>query len=120
MPPYPVRPRASGDPGKSHPGPAIAVLGSFIIISFRSNLESLTSNLNLTHEQKTELIKNSKDLAETQPPKGLTEKTKQKIHTSVKHSFVNAFDLILYISTALALFSALTAYFTVEKGILKE
>ena len=31
---------------------AIAVLGSFIIISFRNNLKSLTSNLNLTHQQK--------------------------------------------------------------------
>ena len=99
---------------------AIAVLGSFIIISFRNNLESGTSDLNLTHKQKIELAKNSNDLAETKPPEGLTEKQTTRINQEIKRSFVNAFDLILYLSAALALLSAITAFFTVEKGILKE
>ncbi len=99
---------------------AIAVLGSFIIISFRNNLESRTENMNLTNKQKTELIKNSNDLADTKPPGGLTEETTREIITDIRHSFVSAFDLILYISVVLALLSAVTAFFTVEKGILKE
>ncbi len=99
---------------------AIAVLGSFIIISFRNNLESHTANINLSQHQRSELIKNSDDLAETKPPGGLTEKTIDEINNDIKHSFVNAFDLILYLSTALALLSSVAAFFTVEKGILKE
>ncbi len=99
---------------------AIAVLGSFIIISFRNNLESQTRHLDMTQTQRTELIKNSNDLADTKPPKGVTEKTSKEIDAGIKRSFVSAFDLILYISFALALLSALTAYFTVEKGILKK
>jgi len=99
---------------------AIAVLGSFIIISFRNNLESRTTNINLSQHQRSELIQNSDDLAETKPPGGLTEKTIDEINNDIKHSFVNAFDMILYISTALALLSSVAAFFTVEKGILKE
>ncbi len=98
---------------------AIAVLGSFMIIFFKGNLESRTSSLTLTHNQKTELIKNSDDLAEAKPPEGLMDKEKTLINSDIKHSFVNAFDLILYISAALSILSALTSFFTVEKGILK-
>jgi EmrB/QacA subfamily drug resistance transporter len=99
---------------------AIAVLGSFIIISFRNNLESRAADLTLTHTQRSELIENSNNLAETKPPDGLTKEESARIISDIKHSFVSAFDLILYLSAALALLSALTAFLTVEKGILKE
>ncbi len=99
---------------------AIAVLGSFIIISFRNNLEYRTADMNLTSNQHTELINNSKDLAETKPPRGLTGSEAEHINADIKYSFVSAFDLILYISAILALLSAVTAFFSVEESILKE
>lgn len=95
---------------------AVAVLGSFIIISFRNSLEHRTSDLNLTNAQHAELITNSKDLAETEPPQGLTDKETERLNFDVKFSFVTAFNFILYISAALALLSALTAFLFVKEA----
>jgi EmrB/QacA subfamily drug resistance transporter len=98
---------------------AIAVLGTIIIISFRNSLELHTADMEISLDKKTELINNSDKLAETKPPEGLSKSDNNKITQNIKHSFVNAFDLIIYISVILSLLSGLTAFFTVEKGILK-
>jgi MFS family permease len=98
---------------------AIAVLGTIIIISFRNSLELHTAGMEISLDKKTELINNSDKLAETKPPEGLSKSDNNKITQNIKHSFVNAFDLIIYISVILSLLSGLTAFFTVEKGILK-
>lgn len=98
---------------------AIAVLGTIIIISFRNNLESHTAGMEISKQKKTELINNSNKLAETKPPEGLSKRDSHRITQNIKDSFVNAFDLIIFISVILSLISAVTAFFTVEKGILK-
>jgi EmrB/QacA subfamily drug resistance transporter len=98
---------------------AIAVLGTFMIISFRNNLEIKTDNLNIPADKKIELIKNSNKLAETRPPDGLTKKESSIITLNVKKSFVASFDLIIIVSVILSWLSSVIAFISVEKGILK-
>jgi EmrB/QacA subfamily drug resistance transporter len=98
---------------------AIAVLGTIIIISFRNSLESNTDGMNISSEKRTELLNNSNKLAETKPPDGLSVKDTRRVNSSIKRSFVNAFDLIIMISVILSILSSVTAFYTVEKRILK-
>jgi EmrB/QacA subfamily drug resistance transporter len=98
---------------------AIAVLGTVIIISFKSNLETRTAEMNIPAKEKTELLDNSNKLADTVPPEGLNKQLREKISEHIKLSFVNAFGLIVIISVVLSVLSSITAVFSVEKGILK-
>ena len=98
---------------------AIAILGMVIILSFKSNLETQTVNLNISQKAKSELIKNSDKLGETKPPQEINQKFKEKISSEIKFSFINAFNLIILISVILAFLGSVTSYFSVEKGILK-
>ena len=76
--------------------------------------------MSIKTEKKTELLNNSHKLAETKPPEGLSGKDAREITSNIKLSFVNAFDLIIYISVILSVLSAVTAFFTVEKEISKD
>ena len=98
---------------------SIAVLGTFMIISFRNNLEQKTDDLKIPEDKKIELIQNSNKLAETRPPKGLTKKESFLITLNVKKSFVASFDMIIIISVILSWLSSLIAFISVEKGILR-
>jgi hypothetical protein len=98
---------------------AIAVLGTFMIISFRNNLKSEVKGLKISPDKKIELFNNSKKLAETEPPDGLKKSEADIISVSIKKSFVSSFDLVIIISVILSLLSSLVAVISVEKGILK-
>ena len=98
---------------------AIAVLGTFMIITFKNNLEVKVDNLKIPADKKAELLKNSNKLAETKPPAGLTQKESSVVALSVKESFVDSFNLVIIVSVVLSWLSSLIALITVEKGILK-
>ena len=98
---------------------AIAVLGTVIIITFKNNIELRTAGLDIPAEKKTELIRNSDKLAETSPPEGLNNQLTSEISNDIKQSFINAFNLIVIISVILSFLSSATAFFSVEKGILR-
>ncbi len=98
---------------------SIAILGTFMIISFRNNLELKADELKIPEDKKIELIQNSNKLAETRPPKGLTKKESSLITLNVKKSFVASFNMIIIISVILSWLSSLIAFISVEKGILK-
>jgi EmrB/QacA subfamily drug resistance transporter len=98
---------------------AIAVLGTIMIISFKSNLQMNIDDLKLPAAKKTELINNSNKLAETKPPEGLSEPETVKVSLSIKRSFVSSFKLVIIISVVLSWLSSIVAFLSVEKGILK-
>ena len=98
---------------------SIAVLGTFMIISFKNNLEVKIDNLKIPAAKKVELIKDSNKLAETHSPEGLSKKDSSLIVRNVKKSFVTSFNMVIIISAILCLLSSLIALFSVEKGILK-
>jgi EmrB/QacA subfamily drug resistance transporter len=98
---------------------SIAVLGTFMIISFRNNLETMADELKIPEEKKIELIQNSNKLAETRPPQGLTKTESSLISLNVKKSFVASFNTIIIISVILSWLSSFIALISVEKGILK-
>lgn len=97
---------------------AVSVLGAFIIISFKNNVESGITEISITEQDKTELISQTDKLAEMRPPKDLPASKSTKVDKIIKIAFINAFDLIIYISAALALLGSITAAFTIKKGIL--
>ncbi|MFZ0453438.1 MAG: MFS transporter [Ignavibacteriaceae bacterium] len=98
---------------------AIAVLGTFMIISFKNNLEVKVDNLKIPAAKKIELLKNSNKLAETRPPDGLSEKESSLITLSIKKSFIASFNMIIIVSVILSWLSSLIAFFSIDKGILK-
>jgi EmrB/QacA subfamily drug resistance transporter len=98
---------------------AIAVLGTFMIISFKNNLKSEIKDLKISQDKKFELIYNSDKLAETEPPDGLKRSEADAISLDIKKSFVSSFDLVITISVILSLLSSLVALLSVKKGILK-
>ena len=98
---------------------AVAVLGTFMIISFKHNLKQNIFDLKISNDKKVELIQNSNKLAETEPPRGLSESERSLISLDIKKSFVTSFDLVIVISVILSWLSSIVAYFTIEKGILK-
>ena len=98
---------------------SIAVLGTFMIISFRNNLEIRTNNLKLSSEKRTELLHSSNKLAETRPPEGLSKEQACIISFEIKKSFIAAFDMVIIVSVILSWLSSLIALISVEKGILK-
>jgi EmrB/QacA subfamily drug resistance transporter len=98
---------------------SIAVLGAFMIISFRNNLETKVNDLRIPADKKSELMNDSNKLAETNPPDGLTKTQSSIISLDVKKSFVSSFNLVILISVILSWLSSLIAFFSVEKGILK-
>ncbi|HSD62323.1 MAG TPA: MFS transporter [Ignavibacteriaceae bacterium] len=99
---------------------AIALLGMVIILSFKNNLEEFADKQNIPPEIKTALIDSSNKLGETRPPAHLDIQQKEKISSDIKYSFVGAFNLIVLISVILSILSSVTAFFTVENGIVKE
>jgi EmrB/QacA subfamily drug resistance transporter len=97
---------------------AIAVLGAIVLITFKNTLSMNVNELNISDNKKTELINNAGNLAETQPPKDLTVDQNKQVNKIIKASFVQSFDLVIYISVVLTWLGSLIAVFTVKKGIL--
>jgi len=96
---------------------SVAVLGSIIIITFRSSLEKNINTINISGKKKIDLIINSKKLAETHPPEGLSKEKAGQVNNIIKESFIHSFDFVLYISAALTWLGSLIAAATVKKEI---
>ncbi len=99
---------------------SIAVLGAIIIITFKNNLELRVDELNVPGAVKEELINSADKLAETEVPANLNKNESEKVGRIIKTSFIDSFDLVLYISAALNILGAFIALSTVKKGILSE
>ncbi len=94
---------------------SIAILGAVILISFKNNLELNVDRINIQDIKKNELINNFRDLAETKPPQNLTKEETVGVNKVIKTSFIQSFNLVIYISVALAWLGSLIAVFTIKK-----
>lgn len=89
---------------------AIAVFGVIMLNSFGNELSSRLSDLPVSHEVRTALDEQRVRLAGVEVPGGLDTATRHALEDAIGSSFVSSFRLIMYVSSALALLSSLSAW----------
>ena len=94
---------------------AIAIMGAFGVITFKSSFKENTKHLQLSETLQDELNKEILKLAEAEPPVGATKEQKQIIKTAVKLSFIESFRQSALIASILAGLSVFTAYIFITK-----
>lgn len=93
---------------------AVAVLGGIALISFSSNLDDQTENIDLSAAQQANLEAAADELANARPPDNLSPDTQQAVDQAIKKAFVNTFRLINLIGAGMCWVSALLGVLMVE------
>lgn len=94
---------------------AIAIMGAFGVITFKSSFQENTTQLELSETLQKELNKEIPKLAEARPPAGTTKEQKEIINRAVRLSFIETFRQSALIACILAGLSVFTAYFFIPK-----
>jgi EmrB/QacA subfamily drug resistance transporter len=95
---------------------AIAVFGVVISLGFSNRLEVRLKGLTLDEQVKRSVYEQRVKLAGLQIPEGSDAATQAQIKQAVADSFVFGFRLIMWISAALALASALSSWLMIGKS----
>jgi predicted MFS family arabinose efflux permease len=95
---------------------AIAVFGVVISLGFSNRLEVRLKGLTLDEQVKRSVYEQRVKLAGLQIPEGSDAATQAQIKQAVADSFVFGFRLIMWISAALALASALSSWVMIGKS----
>jgi EmrB/QacA subfamily drug resistance transporter len=98
---------------------AIAVMGMIMIAAFGSSLDSRAAALDLAPEVRQELAAERTDLAGAQVPPGVSDETAAALEQAIKWAFVDGFRLIMLCAAGLALGSALSAAWLIERGVVR-
>jgi hypothetical protein len=98
---------------------AIAVMGMIMIAAFGSSLDSRAAALDLAPDVRQELAAERTDLAGAQVPPGVSEETAAALEQAIKWAFVDGFRLIMLVAAGLALGSALSAAWLIERGVVR-
>lgn len=93
---------------------AMAILGGLALISFSANLQANIATIDLSPAAEVQLMENSRELAGTSLPDLLSdEATITAVDEAIDVSFVGTFQLMMFISAAMAWFSAAVVFFMV-------
>ncbi|HEY6806523.1 MAG TPA: MFS transporter [Pyrinomonadaceae bacterium] len=98
---------------------AIAVFGVVMLHSFGHGLSERLQNLSIKDEVRTSLEKDFVQLGGIKPLEGLDKATTEGVRTEIKNAFVSSFRLIMFLSSALALASAVSAWFFIGRSRLR-
>ena len=93
---------------------AIAAFGIVMLSTFNRNLDRRISNLNLPPEARAQLNEQRSKLAGAQISGEFGEETMRAAKQIVDDSFVAGFRIVAYAAAALALLSAISAWFLIE------
>jgi MFS family permease len=93
---------------------AVAVLGVFIYGMFCANLDARLGSMDLADGVRGELEAAKAHLGAAKVPEGVSAGTKARIERAIDESFVAGFRVVMLVSAALALVSALAAALLVE------
>jgi hypothetical protein len=96
---------------------AIAVLGNVMATEFSRHLNSSLENVTMPAAARTSLQSNEIRMAALKPPEGVDPHTAGVIGSSIIASFVFSFRLMMWICSALALASAVVAWWTIPSGV---
>lgn len=99
---------------------AVALLGIVMLRAFSHHLNEELGALPLPAEAKATVTERRTDLANLQPPASLSAEQAAAVERGVDEAFVSGFRLVAYVTAALALASAIIAWFTVEAGVIGE
>jgi EmrB/QacA subfamily drug resistance transporter len=97
---------------------AIAVMGIIMIGTFGSSLDSRAAALDLAPEVRQELAAERTDLAGAQVPAEVSAATVAEVEQAIKWAFVDGFRVIMLVAAGLALGSALSAAWLIERGVV--
>jgi len=95
---------------------AIAVFGVVMLQAFRFDLSSRLNGLNADEQVKSSILEQSMKLAGLEAPSGSDPSFQATLKQTVAWSFVSGFRLIMFISAALALASALSAWLLIGRS----
>jgi EmrB/QacA subfamily drug resistance transporter len=96
---------------------AIAVLGLVMSHTFKSNLDRRLTTVHISVEVKREIGNQYLKLAGIEIPQHVDSATQKAARHAVQESFVAAFRQVMLIATALALLSALIAWFVIRNAV---
>jgi EmrB/QacA subfamily drug resistance transporter len=95
---------------------AIAVFGVIMLHAFRFDLSSRLSQFGADEQVKNSILDQSMKLAGLEAPSGSEPSLQAMIKQAVAWSFVSGFRLIMFLSAALALASALSAWLLIGRS----
>lgn len=98
---------------------ATAALGAVALASFSSALDTRTAQIDMPPDARAVLLAHTGDLANTEPPGGLTPETRNVVETAIGNAFVDAFKWVFGIAAGLAWLSAILAASLIEPGTLR-
>jgi EmrB/QacA subfamily drug resistance transporter len=98
---------------------AVAVMGAIMIAAFGSSLDSRAAAFDLAPEVRQELAAERTDLGGAQVPPGVPDDTAAALEQAIKRAFVDGFRLIMLVAAGLALASALSAAWLIERGVVR-
>ncbi len=98
---------------------AVAIVGGLMLSQFNHSLLEDPAVRALPDEARAQLQAAAVDLAETRLPASLTAPQREAVKRVIDDSFVQANNLLFLISAAVCLLSAIVAWFTIEKRIVK-
>ncbi len=96
---------------------AIAVLGIFALQAFNRGLDRRIIDIGMTPDAIEYLDTQRIKLAAADVPPGLSPKSSLELKRAIAESFVDAFRVIMFISTGLSMAAVLTALIFVDGGI---
>jgi EmrB/QacA subfamily drug resistance transporter len=93
---------------------AVAILGALLVSQFRASLAQRTAAFGLDETARAQLLADARNLGATTAPAGLTAEVNENVQQAIRLSFVDGFDMIIYISLALTVVSLVVMLLTVR------
>ncbi|MEO1429707.1 MAG: MFS transporter [Cyanobacteria bacterium J06633_8] len=94
---------------------AIAIFNIFVCNAFNYSLDRRLAKLNLSPQIQQALAKERINLAVAKAPENINDGLKKAIEQAISLAYVDSFRLIMFIAAALALTSAIVAFFMINK-----
>ncbi len=93
---------------------AVAVMGAIALLSFTTNLEHNTADVDMSPTERQILLEEATKLANADPPSTLEPGDRKTVERDIKLAFVDTFQTISLIGAGMCWISALLAAVTVE------
>jgi EmrB/QacA subfamily drug resistance transporter len=97
---------------------AIAVFGIVVSLVFQAKLDNRLDGLALEPGVRAEIEAQENDLAAAEVPARVDESTRVEIRSAINDSFVSGFRLVMFISTGMAVASAVAAFVLIEGKVV--
>jgi len=100
---------------------AIALIGAFVLFSFKESIEEGIGLLDMADELKIEIMLEAANFSAAKVPVGLTGNNVGLVEQLLKDSFIGAFNRAVYIASMLTFLGALMAFIFIKpKNMIKE